>query len=219
MLEVQQLTLAIGSRVLVEQLSFSVQNNQIAGIQAPSGSGKSLLLRWILGALPPEITTSGTLRLNGLELNNTPTERRKIGLMLQSAKLFPHLSVAGNLSIAIPSTVKGNDRKDLIRERLSQAKLEGYEERDPSTLSGGEQARVALLRSLLAHPNAILLDEPFSSLDVATRDEFRAWVYAHIKDLGIPALIVSHDRRDLAGIDCLIDIHNDTMTLTDKESH
>lgn len=100
----------------------------------------------------------------------------------------------------------------LIAQRLHRAGLDGYEKRDPSTLSGGEQARVALLRSLLAEPKALLLDEPFSSLDAATKQDFRSWVYAHIKELGIPTLIVSHDREDFSEVDWLIDIRKQSKT-------
>lgn len=212
MLEVRQCCLSTQQSKLIEQLSFTVKHQEIAGIQAPSGSGKSLLLRWILGALPEEISARGSLHLNGTDLSKTPTEKRCIGLMLQSAKLFPHLSVAGNLNIAIPSTLKGSERMSLIAQRLHRAGLDGYEKRDPSTLSGGEQARVALLRSLLAEPKALLLDEPFSSLDAATKQDFRSWVYAHIKELGIPTLIVSHDREDFSEVDWLIDIRKQSKT-------
>lgn len=201
MLEVSDLIIDLGPRRLVSSLSFTLAGGEIAGLKAPSGSGKSVLLRWMLGALPESFTASGSISIAGEDVTGLPTEKRNIGLLLQQSTLFPHLSVAGNLSIALPARYRGKRRQVRISEQLKKAGLAGFERRDPATLSGGERARVALVRSLMAEPVALLLDEPFSALDAQLRAEFREWVYQQTRALNIPALVVSHDEQDLDSVD------------------
>lgn len=205
MLCVESLSIIRGDTSLFEPISFVIAPGEIFGLQAPSGAGKSVLLRWILGALPEGLSAEGRVSLDAVVLNDLATESRQIGLMLQQPRLFPHLSVRGNLGFALPSSYQTEQRDQCINAMLDRAGLSGYADRDPATLSGGEQSRVALLRSLLAEPKALLLDEPFSSLDKQLREDFRSWVYAQIRELKIPALIVSHDEEDLEGCDGLID--------------
>ena len=122
---------------------------------------------------------------------------RRIGLMFQDALLFPHLSLADNLAFGLPAQIKGAAaRAAAVAQALAAAGLAGMGARDPATLSGGERARAALMRSLLAEPLAILLDEPFSKLDTALRGEIRAFAFDHIRARAIPALIVTHDDSD-----------------------
>lgn len=194
MLELSQVEIETPDRKLFAPLTFQIGRGEIVGLQAASGSGKSVLLRWMLGALPEGLTAKGELALDGRTIDQLPTEERQIGLLLQQATLFPHLSVAGNLQFAMPPAP---NRAQKIAELLQQAGLSGFEQRDPATLSGGQQARVALLRALAAEPKALLLDEPFSSLDPELRTEFRTWVFSQISEREIPALVVSHDREDL----------------------
>ena len=194
MLKLEEIVIATGQRQLFGPLSLSLNAGEVVGLQAPSGSGKSVLLRWMLGALPEGLRASGQIYLNDQQITGMLTEQRGIGLLLQQPTLFPHLSVAGNLLFAMPA---GQDRSDRVSGLLQQAGLDGFEQRDPATLSGGQQARVAMLRALAAEPNALLLDEPFSSLDPELRADFRAWVFAQVGARAIPALIVSHDRDDL----------------------
>ncbi|HSG04161.1 MAG TPA: ATP-binding cassette domain-containing protein [Marinobacterium sp.] len=194
MLKLEQVEIRTPERLLFGPLSLGIYPGEILGLQAPSGSGKSVLLRWMLGALPQGLTASGELSLDSEALTDTPTEKRGIGLLLQQPTLFPHLSVAGNLLFAMAPAV---DRAQQVSELLMRAGLEGYANRDPATLSGGQQSRVAMLRALAAQPKALLLDEPFSSLDPELRAEFRAWVFDQVRGREIPALIVSHDRDDL----------------------
>ncbi len=194
MLELFQVEIETPERKLFGPLTFEIDRGEILGLQAASGSGKTALLRWMLGALPEGLRANGELLLNSRELHQLPTEARQVGLLLQQATLFPHLSVAGNLQFAMPV---GAERAQKIAQMLEQAGLSGFEQRDPATLSGGQQARVALLRALAAEPRALLLDEPFSSLDPELRAEFRTWVFSQISEREIPALVVSHDREDL----------------------
>lgn len=194
MLKLNSVSIATTERQLFGPLTIEVAPGEIVGLQAASGSGKSVLLRWMLGALPDGLSSRGELSLNGRALTQLPTEERQIGLLLQQPTLFPHLSVSGNLLFAMPS---GRDRTQRVASLLAQASLAGFEDRDPATLSGGQQARIALLRALAAEPQALLLDEPFSSLDPELRSEFRGWVFDQISERQIPALVVSHDREDL----------------------
>ena len=123
-----------------------------------------------------------------------PPERRRIGILFQDDLLFPHLSVGANLGFALPKHVP--DRKSRIDAALAEADLAGFGARDPATLSGGQRQRVSLMRMLLAAPKAVLLDEPFGKLDADLRARMRAFVFDHVRALGLPCLMVTHDRED-----------------------
>lgn len=178
-------------------ISVAVRAGQVCTIMGPSGIGKSTLLDAIGGHLAHGFSTSGHVLLNGRMLDGLPPEERKIGFLFQDAVLFPHLSVGDNLAFGLGAWIRGRHaRKEAIARALEHADIAGLEGRDPATLSGGQRARVALMRSLLAEPLAILLDEPFSKLDVGLRAEMRAFTFAHLQERGIPALMVTHDPQD-----------------------
>ena len=150
----------------------------------------------MIGALSPAFQASGELWLNGSRIEQLPTERRRIGILFQDALLFDHLSVGHNLQLALPASMRGHQRKAAVFHALAQAGLSDFYARDPATLSGGQRARVALLRALLAQPDALLLDEPFSRLDSALRVSFRQWVFDTIRAQNIPTILVTHDPAD-----------------------
>jgi putative thiamine transport system ATP-binding protein len=186
--------LALGGDRSLGPLDLAVRPGECASVMGPSGSGKSSLLAFLCGTLEPAFAAEGSATLDGVALNGLPPEKRRVGILFQDDLLFPHLSVAGNLAFAIPRGAK--DRKARVAAALAEAELAGYETRDPATLSGGQRARVALMRALLAEPRAILLDEPFSKLDAELRGRMRDFVFAHIRARNIPCLLVTHDPAD-----------------------
>ena len=120
-----------------------------------------------------------------------------MGILFQDALLFDHFSVGQNLLLALPASVQGPARRHEVESALARAGLAGFYSRDPASLSGGQRSRVALLRALLAQPQALLLDEPFSRLDASLRDTFRQWVFTEVRKLGIPVVQVTHDAQDV----------------------
>lgn len=176
-------------------LNEQVKGGEILTIMGPSGSGKSSLLNWLTGTLPNGFNASGEVWLNGENINNLPAHLRHIGVLYQDALLFSHLSVSGNIAFAMP---KGNKKQRLekIDHALEQVGLKGMASRHPDNLSGGQQARVALLRMLLSEPKAILLDEPFSKLDTQLRVDTRELVFSQIREHKLPAIMVTHDHSD-----------------------
>jgi len=176
-------------------LNEQVKGGEILTIMGPSGSGKSSLLNWLTGTLPSGFNASGEVWLNGKNINNLPAHLRHIGVLYQDTLLFSHLSVSGNIAFAMP---KGNKKQRLekIEHALEQVGLKGMANRHPDNLSGGQQARVALLRMLLSEPKAILLDEPFSKLDTQLRVDTRELVFSQIREHKLPAIMVTHDHSD-----------------------
>ncbi len=183
--------------MLIVAMDAVVKPGEVLTIMGPSGSGKSTALAAIIGTLGPDFSVSGRLVLDGCDVTALPTRARGIGLLFQDDVLFPHLSVGGNLAFALPATLRGRQaRRAAIEAALAKAGLAGFADRDPGTLSGGERARVALMRTLLAEPKALLLDEPFSRLDAGLRDHIRAFVLDLIRAERIPAILVTHQTDD-----------------------
>lgn len=179
-------------------LSAEVKPNDILTVMGPSGSGKSSLLAYIGGYLPPEMTGTGQIMLGQKDLNNTPAHQRGIGILFQDDLLFPHMNVGQNLRFAVPSGLDRKTRDDRIASALDSVDLGGFQARDPATLSGGQRARVSLIRAMLADPRALLLDEPFSKLDTELRAQVRAMVFNHARSAGLPTILVTHDPEDAA---------------------
>ncbi|MGQ7143416.1 ATP-binding cassette domain-containing protein, partial [Escherichia sp. SS-MK2] len=149
---------------------------------------------------------TGELWLNEQRIDMLPTAQRQIGILFQDALLFDQFSVGQNLLLALPSTLKGTARRNAVKDALDRAGLAETYHQDPATLSGGQRARVALLRALLAQPKALLLDEPFSRLDVALRDSFRQWVFSEVRELAIPVVQVTHDLQDVPADSSVLDM-------------
>ncbi|MBE9640401.1 ATP-binding cassette domain-containing protein [Salipiger mangrovisoli] len=177
-------------------LDARVAPGEVLTVMGPSGSGKSTLLSAIIGTLAPGFALTGRITLDGTEITRLPPERRRVGILFQDELLFPHLSVGGNLGFALPARLRGRARRERIDAALRDIGLEGFAPRDPATLSGGQKARIALMRMLLAEPRALLLDEPFSRLDAARRGQIRALVFERARAQGLPVLLVTHDPED-----------------------
>lgn len=193
-LDIKELTIWRNKTALLS-LNESIQGGEILSIMGPSGSGKSTLLNWLTGMLPPTFTAHGNLYLNQQNITHTPCHLRHIGLLYQDPLLFPHLSVEGNIAFAMPKLSKKKDLEN-VSLALEKVGLGGLEKRSPASLSGGQQARVALLRVLLSKPKAILLDEPFSKLDSELRQEVRDIVFKQVRAHQLPAIMVTHDHSD-----------------------
>jgi putative thiamine transport system ATP-binding protein len=195
MLYLRNVSISLGATPLIRDLTLSIPHRAIVTLMGASGSGKSSLLSFIGGDEMPAFTTSGEIFLNGEKLNHVAPERRGIARLFQDDFLFPHMTVGENLLFAIPKMPQ-TERVAMMHAALERAELEGFENRAPNTLSGGQRARVALMRALLSKPKAILLDEPFSKLDEDLREQMRSYVFSHIVAREIPALLVTHDRAD-----------------------
>jgi len=196
-LEIADLGLRIGDRVLVSGFHLTVGAGEITTLMGPSGCGKSSLLSHLCGTLDPAFEASGRVWLEGVAIDALPPERRRLGILFQDDLLFPHLSVGENLAFALPPTVRGRrERRARVEAALCEADLAGFARRDPATLSGGQRARVALMRTLLAEPRALLLDEPFGKLDQGLRHRVRSFVFDHARAAGLPTLLVTHDPAD-----------------------
>lgn len=191
----QDLMLRHGADVLAS-LTLTIRAGEVVTIMAPSGAGKSTLLLALVGALPTGFSLSGQILLNGQEVTGLPTAARRIGLLFQDDMLFPHLSVGQNLSFGLAPGGTRRQRRARIEDGLTAAGLAGFADRDPATLSGGQRARVALLRALLAEPLALLLDEPFARLDANLRAQIRQATFAATSRL--PVILVTHDAADAA---------------------
>ncbi|MGL5007016.1 MAG: ATP-binding cassette domain-containing protein [Plesiomonas sp.] len=196
-------------------LNVSATGGEIITLMGSSGCGKSTLLNWIIGHLDPVFQAHGTIWLNEVRVDLLPTEQRKIGILFQDDLLFPHLTVGGNLAFALPAGKSKTERQEEIEQALSETGLNGFYHRYPQTLSGGQRARVSLLRTLLAAPCALLLDEPFSKLDQIHRQQLREFVYTQIVKRQIPTLLVTHDHIDIPPHGKIIEL---TRTISPSEN-
>lgn len=177
-------------------IDAAIAPGQVLTVMGESGSGKSTLLAFVAGFLEPVFTASGRVLLGEDEITSLPPHERRTGLLFQDAMLFPHMSVGENLLFALPRGDARSARIAAVNNVLADAGLEGFFDRDPATLSGGQKARVALARTLLSKPRALLLDEPFSKLDASRRQTIRRHVFDTAKAVGLPVLLVTHDRAD-----------------------
>jgi len=197
-LEVNALTVHLGTRKVLDELSITIAAGTFTAILGPSGCGKTTLLRAIAGLVPP---TSGTIRF-GKQLVSVsslvlPPHKRRIGYVPQEAALFPHLSVAENVAFALDKEHYTKDRRRVIvSEMLELIGLSHFGDRMPGELSGGQQTRVALARALAIEPKIVLLDEPFSALDAALRNELCEEVSTLLMKRETTALMVTHDREE-----------------------
>jgi len=194
MLRVEDVTVAFGEKIAVDDVTLEVARGEVLAVLGPSGSGKSTLLRVICGLQRPD---AGRVVLAGEDITSTPTHRRGIGLVFQDHALFDHKDVAGNVAFGL--RMRGDAPSDIERrvgELLDLVGLAGFERRSVVTLSGGEQQRVALARALAPEPRILLLDEPLGSLDRRLRDRLLVDLGALFAELQVTAIYVTHDQAE-----------------------
>ena len=195
-LEVKQLDISYGKKQIVFDLDFSLEESQIGCLLGPSGCGKTTALRAIAGFEKP---TKGEIVLNGQKLNGSKTfvepEKRHIGMVFQDIALFPHLSVVDNLQFGIRSWPRPQ-RDKRSGELLELVSMSQFEKTFPHELSGGQQQRIALARAIAPKPSLLLMDEPFSSLDVELREQLAREVRLILKQEKMSAILVTHDQDE-----------------------
>jgi iron(III) transport system ATP-binding protein len=195
-LKLLRISQSYGSREIVSDLSFHLQEGQIGCLLGPSGCGKTTVLRCIAGFEP---ITAGHIEISG-ETVSSPArlvapEKRRIGMVFQDYALFPHLDVAGNIGFGLGKLNAGQKRQR-VEELVKLTGMADCLTKYPHQLSGGQQQRVALARALAPKPRLLLMDEPFSNLDVELRERLSVEVREILKREGMTALIVTHDQHE-----------------------
>ena len=196
MLDVKDVSIAYGKNVVVRGASLQLNKGEIGCFLGPSGCGKTTLLRAIAGFEPLK---QGEILLNDKAVSNKhihlAPEKRNIGMVFQDFALFPHLNIADNIKFGMRYLQQAEQKKRLI-QLLEMVSLGGYEKRYPHELSGGQQQRIALIRALAPKPDLLLMDEPFSSMDIELREELAIEIRDILKHENITAILVTHDQNE-----------------------
>jgi thiamine transport system ATP-binding protein len=198
MLEIDKVSIIYDSSQLFANLSLTIKHHEIVALTGPSGSGKTTLLRCIAGL---ESISTGSIRLNGLEITNQPAHLRNIGMVFQDNQLFPHLSVGQNIAYSLK--IKRNPKKNTdkkVREVLSLVGLNHLIDRTVINLSGGEAKRVAVARAIIAEPQVLLLDEPLTGLDAELHGRLLEDLSKLLRTRGTTVLHVTHDKAEASAI-------------------
>jgi iron(III) transport system ATP-binding protein len=192
----------------VTNCSLSVQDGELLTLLGPSGCGKTTTLRLVAGLERP---SAGEVHIAGERVADgetfVPAEERDVGLVFQEFALFPHLTVEENIAFGLQDR-SSSEREARVEEMLELVGLTAHSEKQPDDLSGGQQQRVALARSLAPEPDVLLLDEPFSNLDVRLRVEMREEVRAILKEAGVTTISVTHDQEEALSISDRVAIMN-----------
>jgi iron(III) transport system ATP-binding protein len=195
--------------VAVHDVNLEIQKGELVTLLGPSGCGKTTTLRMIAGF---EFPTSGTIALDGREINSLPPHKRDMSMVFQSYALFPHLTVFENIAYGL--NVQRLNKKT-IAERVGRVldlvHLQGYGDRAPGQLSGGQQQRVALARALIMEPKVLLMDEPLSNLDAKLREEMRTEIRRIQKTLNITSVYVTHDQIEAMTLSDRIVVMNEGL--------
>lgn len=209
-LELDGVTKRFGSEFAVDELSLSIQEGELLTLLGPSGCGKTTTLRLIAGLERPD---GGSIRVGGKKVAAAgerafvPPERRDVGVVFQDFALFPHMSATENVAFGLDDWEE-SARKARVEELLELVGLTDHAQSTPSELSGGQKQRIALARSLAPEPEILLLDEPFSNLDVDLRVEMREEVRHILKETGVTGISVTHDQEEAMSISDRVAVMN-----------
>jgi len=194
LLRIAGVTKRFGDHVAVEDVSLDIHRGEFFALLGGSGSGKSTLLRMLAGLLQPD---AGRILLDGQDMAGVPAYQRPVNMMFQSYALFPHMTVAQNIAFGL--RMEGASRpaiRDRVAEMLALVRMEGFGDRRPSALSGGQRARIALARALAKRPKLLLLDEPLSALDKNLRESMQFELRSIQGRTGTTCVIVTHDQQE-----------------------
>ena len=213
--EITNLSHIIGNKEILKNINFTLSKDSISCILGPSGSGKTSLLKLIAGL---ERVQNGSIKINSKEVSSKsrhlPTEKRNIGFLFQDYALFPHLTVKQNLEYPVNYKTSPHTIEDIIKLIKLPNSLNKY----PHELSGGEQQRVALARSIISNPDILLLDEPFSSLDLNLREDVRDDTLHLLQKSNVSVIIVTHDPFEAMFISNQINIMDTTGKIVQSGS-
>ena len=206
LLELKNIECRYGDEVAVKNFSMRVREGSLVCLLGPSGCGKSTILRAIAGL---EAVQSGNIIISGKTVSSAtsmvPAEKRGLGMVFQDYALFPHMSIAENICFGLRHHAPAEKRK-LTEEMVEIVGLQGLEHRYPHELSGGQQQRVALARALIVKPKLILMDEPFSNLDVELRERLSNDVRRILKEQGVTGILVTHDQSEAFAVADMIGV-------------
>jgi len=181
---------SFGKVKVIHGIDLEVEEGEFIVIVGPSGCGKSTLLRMIAGL---ENVTYGDILIDNLKVNDKEPMDRNIAMVFQNYALYPHMNVARNLHLGISGKMSREEKDELVEQILNDVDLTGFQLRNVDELSGGEAQRVALARTLLTKPRALLMDEPFSALDTELRESLAEKTRKLLSQLDIPIIHVTHD--------------------------
>jgi len=182
----------------VKSLNLDIKPGELVSLLGESGCGKTTTLRMIAGLVRPN---SGSILFDGVDITDTPTEKRPVGMVFQKSLLFPHMSIAENVGFGLKMqkvTQKEIDEK--VEKMLGLVQLEGYGTRRVGQLSGGQEQRVSLARALIVEPDVLLLDEPLSALDANLRVQMRDLIRSIQQQIGVTTVFVTHDQAEAVEI-------------------
>ena len=194
LIELKDIKKQYNNRVIIKDLDLNIYEGEFLTLLGSSGCGKTTILRMISGM---EDVTSGSIFMNGKDITSLEPMKREINTIFQNYALFSHMTIEKNIGFGLKmKKVNKDEIKKEVKKMLSLIKLEGYENRKPSQLSGGEQQRVAIARALINNPKVLLLDEPLSALDKKLRKEMEIELKMLQQKLGITFIYVTHDQEE-----------------------
>ncbi|WP_343032533.1 ABC transporter ATP-binding protein [Tritonibacter litoralis] len=196
-----------GENLVVKDLNLTLPKGEFLTMLGPSGSGKTTCLMMLAGF---ETATHGDIRLDGVSINHIPPHKRGIGMVFQNYALFPHMTIAENLSFPLEvRNIGKSDREEKVKRALDMVEMGAFGGRRPSQLSGGQQQRIALARALVFEPELVLMDEPLGALDKQLREKMQFEITRLAHNLGITTVYVTHDQTEALTMSDRVAVFND----------